>query len=34
MFTKPRMITIAMTLVTLAIINKVGAAAPVKKLIN
>lgn len=34
MFGKQRLITIAMTLATLAVINKVSLAAPVKKLIN
>lgn len=34
MFSKSRLITIGMTLATIAIVNRVGALAPVKKAIN
>ena len=34
MFTKSRLMTVGITLLALAVINRVGAAAPVRKLIN
>ena len=34
MFGKQRLITIAMTLATLAVINKVAVLAPAKKIVN
>lgn len=34
MFSKSRLITIGMTLAAVAVINRIGALAPVKKAIN